>query len=39
MTPSPITLWLIDAEIMETLTNIIFFSSKITTDGYCSHEI
>ena len=29
----------IDGETMETLTDLIFFISKITSDGDCSHEI
>ena len=36
---SPITLWQIDGEIMETVTDFIFLGSKITADGNCSHEI
>ena len=36
---SPITSWQIDRETMETVTSIIFLSSKITADGDCSHEI
>ena len=36
---SPITSWQIDGETMETVTDFIFFSSKITTDGDSSHEI
>ena len=39
MTSSPITSWQIDGETMETLTDLIFLASKITTDGDCSHEI
>ena len=40
MPSSPITSWQIDGEIMETMTDFIFFFySKITTDGDCSHEI
>ena len=35
----PITSWQIDGETMETVTVFIFFSSKITVDGDCSHEI
>ena len=35
----PITSWKIDGEKMETVTDFIFFSSKITVDGDCSHEI
>ena len=34
-----ITSWQIDGETMETVTVFIFFSSKITADGDCSHEI
>ena len=30
---SPITSWQIDGETMETLTDLIFLASKITTDG------
>ena len=36
---SPITSWQIDGEIMQTVTDFIFLGSKITVDGYCSHEI
>ena len=36
---SPITSWQIDAETMETVRDFIFFGSKITADGDCSHEI
>ena len=39
MASSPITLWEIDGEIMETVPDFIFLGSKITTDGDCSHEI
>ena len=35
----PITSWQIDGEIMETVTDFIFWGSKITSDGDCSHEI
>ena len=35
----PITLWKIDGEPMETVTDFIFLSSKVTADGDCSHEI
>ena len=35
----PINSWQIDGETMETVTDCIFFSSKITVDGDCSHEI
>ena len=36
---SPITSWHIDGEKMESVRDFIFLGSKITTDGYCSHEI
>ena len=36
---SPITLWQIDGEMMETVKDFIFLGSKITVDGDCSHEI
>ena len=36
---SPITSWQVDVEAMETVRNFIFFSSKITADGDCSHDI
>ena len=39
MASSPITSWQIDGETMETVTDLIFLGSKITTDGDCSHEI
>ena len=35
----PITSWQIDGETMETVTDFIFFGSKITVDVDCSHEI
>ena len=38
MASSPITSWQIDGETMETVTDFIFLASKITADGYCSHE-
>ena len=39
MTSSPITTWQIDGKKVETVTDFIFLSSKITADGDCSHEI
>ena len=39
MASGPITSWQIDGETMETVTGFIFFGSKITADGDCSHEI
>ena len=35
----PITSWQIDGETVETVRNFLFWSSKITADGDCSHEI
>ena len=39
MASGPITLWQIDGETMETVTDFLFLGSKITADGDCSHEI
>ena len=39
MASGPITLWQLDGETMETVTDFIFWGSKITADGDCSHEI
>ena len=39
MASSPITLWQIDGETMETVRDFIFLGSKITADGDCSHEM
>ena len=39
MASGPITLWQIDGETMETVTNFIFLGSKITAGGDCSYEI
>jgi len=39
MASSPITLWQIVGETMETVREFIFLGSKITADGDCSHEI
>ena len=39
MESSPNTSWQIDGETMETVRDFIFFGSKITADGDCSHEI
>ena len=39
MASSPITSWQINGEKVETLTDFIFLSSKITADGDCSHKI
>ena len=35
----PITSWEIDGETVETVSDYIFWGSKITADGDCSHEI
>ena len=35
----PITSWEIDLETVEMVSDFIFLGSKITADGYCSHEI
>ena len=37
--PGPITLWQIDGETMETVTDFIFLGSKTTVDSDYSHEI
>ena len=39
MASGPITSWQIDGETMETVSDFIFWGSKITADGDCSHEI
>ena len=39
MASGPITPWQTDGETVETVTGFIFFGSKITADGDCSHEI
>ena len=39
MTSGPITSWQIDGEIMDTVTDLIFLGSKITSDSDCRHEI
>ena len=39
MASSPITSWEIDGETVETVSDFIFLSFKITADGDCSHEI
>ena len=38
MASSPITSWQTDGETVETVSDFIFFGSKITADGDCSHE-
>src|SRR5574341_851815 len=39
MASGPITLWEIDGETVETVSDFIFWGSKITADDDCSHEI
>ena len=39
MASGPITSWQIDGETVETVSDFIFWGSKVTADGDCSHEI
>ena len=39
MASGPIISWQIDGETVETVADFILGDSKITADGYCSHEI
>ena len=39
MASGPITSWEIDGETVETVADFIFWGSKITADGDCSHKI
>ena len=39
MASGPITSWQIDGETVETVADFVFWSSKITADDDCSHEI
>ena len=39
MASGPITSWEIDGETVEIVLDFTFLGSKITADGYCSHEI
>ena len=39
MASGPITSWQTDGETVETVSDFIFWGSKITADGDCSHEI
>ena len=39
MASGPITSWQIDGETVETVADFIFWGSKITADGDCSHDI
>ena len=39
MASGPMTSWEIDGEVVEMVSDFIFWGSKITTDGDCSHDI
>ena len=39
MASGPITPWEIDGETVETVSDFIFWGSRITADGDCSHEV
>ena len=39
MASGPITSWQVDGETVETVSDLIFWGSKITADGDCRHEI
>ena len=39
MASGPITSWEIDGETVQTVADFMFWGSKITADGHCSHEI
>ena len=39
MTSIPITSWEIDGETVETVSDFIFWGSRITADGDCSHDL
>ena len=39
MASGPITLWKMDGETVETVSDFFFLGSKITANGDCSHEI
>ena len=39
MASGPVTSWEIDGETVETVSDFVYLGSKITADGYCSHEI
>ena len=39
MASGPISSWQIDGETVETVTDFMFWGSKITADGDCSHDI
>ena len=39
MASGPVTSWQIHVETVETVTDFVFWGSKVTADGDCSHEI
>ena len=39
MASGPITSWEVDGETVETVSDFVFWGSKITADGDCRHEI
>ena len=39
MASGPTTSWQIDGETVETVSDCVFWGSKMTADGDCSHEI
>ena len=39
MASGPITSWGVDGETVETVSDFVFWGSKITANGDCSHEI
>ena len=39
MASGPITSWQVDGETVETVSDFLFWGSKLTADGDCSHEI
>ena len=39
MASGPITSWETDGETVDAVSDLIFWGSRITADGYCSHEI
>ena len=39
MASGPISSWQIDGETVETVADFIFWGSKVTADGDCSHDI
>ena len=39
MASGPITSWQVEGENVEAVTDFLFWGSKITVDGDCSHEV